>query len=168
MNRALSGSDILDRLAEAGIRPKLMRYDELKRFKNITQLLGKSGAAVVLYPSGHGDVGHWTCVFYTKDDRGRRIIEFFDPYGISVDNELRMIPNSRRRPRLMARLLTTAKIPVSYNEHQFQKFAGTIATCGRHVVSRLLNKDMPLSVYSRWFGKSPGVTPDALVTVLMQ
>ncbi len=157
MERALGDNDIMKELGGKSI---VIRYADLVNFPTIERLL-KYGNAVILYP-GKGEIGHWTGVFYTYNDRGQKIIEFFDPYGISVDHEFKM--SRIEQPHLLSRLLSKSNYPIEYNEHRFQAFAHNINTCGRHVIARIKNADMPLSTYLRLFGTGGGVTSDELIT----
>ena len=148
MNVTLSNDDIAQLLRG---RTKVIHYADLQHYDSIEQLLSPYGNAVILYP-GQGNVGHWTCVLYTKDGRGRRVVEFFDPYGISVDREFQMVHPSVRRPRFLARLLYETPYPVEFNDHDLQVLAAGVNTCGRHVVNRIRNAHMPLDTYIYVFG----------------
>ena len=57
---------------------------------------------------------------------------------------------------------------VEYNDHKLQKWSPEIATCGPHVISRILMKDKPLAEYNRFLNsfRSKGLTPDDVVTVI--
>jgi hypothetical protein len=146
MNYPLKNSDIYKLLGNKTI---VLRYHELGLLYRIEDLLSHYGNAVILYETPD-DTGHWTAVFYTWNDQGRPVIEFFDPYGYSVDKEFSW--TNLQQPRYLSKLLHKTKIPVEYNEHQLQRFANNIATCGRHVVNRIRYAGLPLSQYSRIFG----------------
>lgn len=162
MNTALSGQEILKLLDG---RTKVLLYDDISRYSTPERLLQPYGSTVILYPTGE-NVGHWTALLYTVDDGGNRIIEFFDPYGISVDNEFKAM--GHRHPHRMARLLLQSSGPVSYNQHKVQQFSDEIATCGRHCVLRICFKHLPLSVYWSLFGTHRGVTGDEIALALTQ
>jgi hypothetical protein len=109
--------------------------------------------------------GHWTCLL-----KNRYGYEFFDPYGIILDDQLKYVnpemtedekeqfkSYNKQNYRYLTNLLSKVHEPVSYNHHKFQKFKRNgerPATCGRHVVLRLLNKDMSLAQYKREFDKA--------------
>lgn len=162
MDIPLSNNDILRLL---GGRTRVIHYEELAGFSSIESLLSPYGSAVILYPSV-GNVGHWTCVLYTVDDRGKKIIEFFDPYGLSVDKEFSYTDPSERNPRYMCHLLANSKYDIEFNDHRFQHMTRDVSTCGRHVVNRIWNASMPLSVYSDLYGDDPQVSSDEIVTAL--
>jgi hypothetical protein len=159
MNRSLSNTDI-ERLLHG--KTRVILYQDLQRFSSIEQALQPYGNVVILYPARSNVDGHWVCVLYSVDKRGRRVIEFFDPYGYSPDTEFSK--TSIKLPRFLARLLIRTRYPLEYNNHKIQKQAGNINTCGRHVVNRIWNKDLDIDTYNKLFGSSDGVNADALVT----
>ena len=160
MNKALSNFDIYRLLNN---KTRIVTYNELQAFPTIESLLSPFGNAVILYPGTDGDIGHWTCVFYGISDSGAPIISFFDPYGISVDNEFKMLQDNET-PRYLARLLYHTHYPIEYNHNKLQKFSKNINTCGKHVVNRIWNQDLPLSIYNKIFG---GKNADKIVTKII-
>lgn len=164
MDRPLSNTDI-EQLLKG--RTRVIKYQELFNFPNIESVLHPYGNAVILYP-GAGEVGHWTCVLYTTDDRGKKIIEFFDPYGIEIDREFHVGRGVPQLPRILSAFLYDTKFPVEFNDNRLQKFAASINTCGRHCVNRINHSHLPLSLYAKEFGrqKKGGSTPDQIVTRL--
>lgn len=147
METALSNKDILHLMNG---QTTVMRYDDLKHFRNIDQVMQPHGSAVILYQLGDGDVGHWTSLMYTFGEQGQPVIEFFDPYGISVDNEFTLTHS--RGTRYLAKLLSKTKFPVVYNDYGVQRYGKGINTCGRHVVNRLKHADMSLDQYAAKYG----------------
>ena len=162
MNKPLSNNDICQ-LMDGETR--VIRYIELEDFPSVESLLKPFGRVVILYPGGTDKrsegVGHWTAVFYTFNDKGKPVIEFFDPYGFSIDQEFNYM--GFKYPNLLAALLSRAKFPIEYNDKKVQSFARNIATCGRHVVNRLRHDYLSLGEYNRIFG---GKNADRLVTSL--
>jgi hypothetical protein len=63
-------------------------------------------------------------------------------------------------------LLYQTPYKIEYNDNKLQKFCKNISTCGRHVINRVLNKDIPLKDYNKLYGNSKGVSADELVTIL--
>lgn len=133
-------------------RTRVMRYHDLTSYPSIEAVLQPYGNAIILYPSaaGRSDVGHWTCVFYTVDERGCPCIEFFDPYGIFVDNELKFTRNNTART--LAKLLYASPYPIVYNDYGIQLYQKNINTCGKHVINRLRHSGMSLDRYAQCFG----------------
>ena len=165
MDKTYTNHDISNELLGFTI---VMAYEDLKGVKSIESLLDVYGNIVLLYP-GDGKEGHWTCVFYTVNNKGQRVIEFYDPYGISVDNEFKFLSTKKKKtPRYLANLLSKSRYPIEYNEHKFQTMNNNINTCGRHVVNRIIYSHLPLSKYNKLFGPSRNVDSDKLVTVLTE
>ena len=160
MEKPLSNTDIERKLNN---KTRVIKYNELRNFSTIEQLLYPYGNAIILYPTGV-DIGHWTCVVYSYNSKGEKIIEFFDPYGISVDNEFKY--SAKKCPHYLAYLLYQTPYKIEYNDNKLQKFCKNISTCGRHVINRVLNKDIPLKDYNKLYGNSKGVSADELVTIL--
>jgi hypothetical protein len=144
MNRALGGDELTALLQG---NTKILRYKDLFKYKTIEQVLGKEGNAIILYPDKQNDInyGHWTAVFYSVNDNNDTVIEFFDPYGICVDNELKVA--GVNYPNYLSHLLSKTRFPIEYNDLGFQKLAHNIATCGRHVVTRLRHANLSINNY---------------------
>lgn len=162
MNKSLSDLDISQALDN---QTKVIQYTDLADFNNIEQALNPYDNIVILYPSEDGGPGHWTCVLYTQDDNGEKIIEFFDPYGISVDKEFDYT-KKLNYPNYLSYLLYKTPYKISYNDNKMQKFSNNINTCGRHVINRIRNNILSLKQYNRLYGNAKGVSSDKLVTIL--
>lgn len=150
--------------AEMGLllpNTRVLRYRDLFRFKNIEKALSPGGSMALLYPADSENDGHWVGIFYTINNKGKKVIEFFDPYGISPDLEFREAPQFEQTQRHLAYLLSRAHLPIVYNEHKIQSRNPDISTCGRHVVNRIWWKAAPLEHYIAIFG---GKDSDRLVT----
>ncbi len=130
---------------------KITPYTKLKNIKKIDDII-KNDAAIIFYDHTAGNIGHWCCL--TK--RGN-LIEFFDPYGRNIDSPRYM----HGRPQYLKNLLRKSKYDVRYNPFDFQG-KGT-ATCGRHVVARILFKDKTLREYKKFMD---GINDDDLVSFL--
>src|SRR6478736_4475943 len=85
---SLSGDDILKLINN---KSNVISYDQLKNVKNIKDIM-KNGSCIILYLS-EKHFGHWTCVFYRNKD----LIEFFDPYGISIDLEKNWLNKDKQK-----------------------------------------------------------------------
>lgn len=91
MSISLSG-DQIKKLVPYPIN--IYQYPDIKKFKNIDELLRPSDAAVILFntnETNEGMFGHWTCLLKTIDDDNNDSINFFDSYGIVPDDEKKMI-----------------------------------------------------------------------------
>jgi hypothetical protein len=162
MNKALSGDEILDALNH---KTKILIYTDLKKYNSVNELLNPYGCVVILYLNSK-NMGHWTCLFRNKDNHN----EFFDSYGLPPDSELAYIPNEKRielkqLSPLLSKLLLKDKRKIIYNNHRLQKLAPKINTCGRHVIMRLIGRDIDIDDYNKIM-HSTNLTPDQLVTKL--
>ena len=134
----------------------LIRYNQLHRYKDIISCL-KNGVCVLLYESKQNS-GHWCCIIVTYSNDGSKVIEFFDPYGMMIDDELKYIEEnfkekSNQEYPILTKMLYDCKYPISYNQYRFQKMGDNIATCGCWVICRILNKNMPLDEFYKVFSK---------------
>jgi hypothetical protein len=125
---------------------RILPYPDLQK-ETLQTLLPKDGIAVILFLTESENKGHWTGLVRRGDE-----IEYFDSYGIKPDGERAWLSAKQRialdevRP-LVTELLKTHTGPVTYNAKRLQK--GSVATCGRHVVVRGWNLDLPSSTYSK-------------------
>ena len=146
MNYSLSGQDIMKLMKD---KTKIISYKEINKFKSIDELLYPFNSVFILYESKKNS-GHWTVLFKLH----KKEIEFFDSYGLNIDDELKFInkefrKNSNQLKTLLTRLLLKDfnKYIIHYNNYQFQKFNSNIATCGRWCIFRLLNKKLYINEF---------------------
>jgi hypothetical protein len=128
---------------------------DLSKFDSVKELLAPYGVCVILYPEKSTDNGHWTVLFYGKDKNKKKVVEFFDPYGIAIDKEFNYI--KQQYPRYLAGMLLGAGLPIHYNDYQLQRRQNGVNTCGKHVLARLFNKHLPIDEYAKEISK---VDPD--------
>lgn len=136
---------------------KIITYPELSKYETIEQLLPKNkDYVIILYLQREND-GHWTAVY--NDDN---VINFFCSYGSSPSTPLnwtspeQKIILNQQIPYLDI-LLSKTKKNVLYNPIDYQnKNNNDIATCGRHIVMRILTflkHHMDLNQYLKFMNK---------------
>jgi len=173
-SKAFSNEDI-SKLCEGAVN--IYTYPELADMSNINQLLNypvKCGAAIILYLS-RKDFGHWVAIF--KVPKTSDTIEFFDSYGYSPDDELKMINEKFRKisnqvqPHLSRLIYDSAIKNIIYNNVALQKhdkkqsYESAISTCGRWAGLRISLKEIPLEEFQNLFFKQK-FDPDWYVTAL--
>ena len=142
-------------------RTKVVIYQDLHKYHSLKQLLRPYGSVCLLYET-KPNYGHWVGVI----DRGSSV-EVFDSYGkYRVDGELKIIdPQFRQQSgqnfAYLSKLLYEDGRPIEYNDTPVQSQNPQIATCGRHVLTRILMKDMPVGQYTKLLKKG---NPDKIVT----
>lgn len=136
-------------------KAKVVTYDQLRKVKNIDDLLKPHGAVFLLYQQQKNH-GHWVALFRRENRKGNVEIEFFDSYGIFPDEQLFWTDKTVRKQLhhdypYLTKLLYKAprNYDLIYNEYPFQKFGKGVNTCGRWCVHRLQNKDKSLNEYVR-------------------
>jgi hypothetical protein len=166
-NIDLSGDDI-KRITNG--KTRVIAYEELKNFGSIDELLNPHGAVVILYETRE-NFGHWVCLFWV--DKEKRILEFFDPYGLDVDEELKIAPQFNMRihhGELVAHLTALIELcgdcKLTYNKTRLQRFLEHVNTCGRHVSTRLRMRDIPLHRYVELMSDNEHYNPDWFVSAL--
>ena len=174
MEICLSNSDINEALDG---RVKIIKYNDMKRFKNLEELLSPHNAIIMLYESAPG-FGHWVLLLFQPEFNR---IEFFDSYGIKPDMERFFIPKLIRPLPLLSMLIIKfldkhnappldgrTKISFHYNEIPFQMQHNNVNTCGRHCINRMNHSDIPLNKYQsliKNLGTYTGLNPDEIVTI---
>jgi hypothetical protein len=153
MDYALSDQEIWTRLNG---NCRVMSYRESLKYPTIDALLGPSKAAVILYETS-SNRGHWTCVF----KRGPTIVSVFDSYGYFPDSQFSYIkPSFRARSgqtnKHLTQLLLNCPYQLEYNATPFQKVGTGIATCGRWVALRLLNRGLSPEEFERRYYRPDG------------
>jgi hypothetical protein len=147
----------------------IILYPDLYKYSSLDQILKPFDACVLLYQTTE-DFGHWCCVIKINNN----LVEFFDPYGTFVDDELKFIDMNFREeshqlyPHLTW-LLYNSPYQLSYNEHKFQKMSEDIQTCGRWTAFRILCKNMNLKEFFNLINKlckNLKISKDELVTLI--
>jgi len=163
MNYELDDLDM--RRCLPGVR--VIRYPELTQYSRIEDALDPEGRLVILFLTEGPTVGHWVCVHGNFEDR---TLEFFDSYGLKPDDERNWMSHSRlvqlnETEPLLYDLLADAAMrgwKITFNPYHLQSTAPGVETCGRHVVTRLLNQDADIHEYVDGIEGS-GFTPDQYV-----
>jgi hypothetical protein len=144
-------------------------YHDLHKFTNIDQLMGNSDAVIILYEMKE-NYGHWVLLFKT----GNKQLQFFDPYGLKIDEELKFaqynlrLHNGQITPHLTS-IIKNSDYTVHSNTTKYQQWKAHTNTCGRHVAVRYLYKNLNHDDYKKLMTKQK-LKPDeyvALMTMLL-
>lgn len=159
---SLSNFDIFNLLEG---KCNVMTYPELTQYDNIDDAMGLYDAVVLLYETQQ-NFGHWT-LFFKYDDNDNETIEFFDPYGLFPDDELEYVPMNFRKIEgeyypYLTYLLYKSNYDIVYNNHRLQEKKNDINSCGRHVVTRLIFRDLDIDDYFKLIKKT-GLSSDQFV-----
>ncbi len=160
MSKAFSDQDILKPIDNTA---NLVTYKELVRYRSLNELLGKHRACVILYDINQDSVGHWTVLIEHYNGE----LEFFDPYATAVDDWLQKAHPSKRQKyhNHLTRLIYEDGRDIIYNDKVVQQMKDGINTCGRHVLCRLLLRDIAVDDYINIITTSK-YKPDELVTLM--
>lgn len=137
----LSGQDIKNIL---GKKTRIIPYPELGSVKSIQQLLPKPNTYFILFfETTNSTTGHWQCVF-----RSGGGYHFWDSYGLAPSADKKYVSRTILKklaeyppylPNLINKSLQQGD-RWNYNKTQYQSWKGSVATCGRHVCTRLLHR----------------------------
>ena len=143
----LSGDDLLEQASKLGKDESHMSwivYNDLMGVNSLEELFsgGLNSIFVLLQitnsSGGMADVGHW--ILLSIDDQ--RNLSYFDPYGLSIDQDLALT----MEPRTILDLIGSMKVDVNRFRHQM--FRDSVNTCGRHTVLRALFNFMSNKEYN--------------------
>lgn len=142
---------------------KIVAHEELHNVDNIFELLEPYNNFVLLYET-EPNYGHWVCVIYHPEEN---TIEFFDPYGMFIDEQLDYIKDdSISDEPILSMLMLNTDCKIIYNNKPLQKFDKNISSCGRHVGLRVNCRDMPLDKYQDMLMSENKNERDKIVTML--
>lgn len=146
-------------------------YKDLANMKNIKEALKPWGKCIFLVETKRF-YGHWCEAQYDIDSStGKKVISWFDSYGLAPDDELFMIPENMRKELnsnkpLFSILCKKSKFDVIYNKYPLQEMKKGVNSCGRFAGLRALFSHWPLDKFISVFKKHPEMTPDEIVTRL--
>ena len=150
----LSDADIRKAL---GSDIRIITNRELGSLRRVDDLFDSQGRAILLYTPEDPTSGHWVCLMKRKDG-----IYFWDSYGDKPD----IAAYLGDQPPLLTQILSHAGVPIHYNTHKYQKSGGSVATCGRWCIARLLYSNLDESGFRSVVGKFKG-NPDDFVSGLI-
>jgi hypothetical protein len=108
----------------------------------------------------------------TYSNRGNKMLEFYDSYGLAPDEELKLdnqfhlrIHGGKITPHLGA-LIQAGGWSVKYNHEQLQEQLSDINTCGRYCVMRLIYKDLSIRKFNDLLTKNKYYHPDFWVSAM--
>lgn len=153
IGKSMTGEEMSEWLVGSRVMTYKQLGDEVKRGANLDDVLGPYGVLVLLYQLDERH-GHWTLVFR----RGRNVVECFDSYGYTPDDEFSFVPKGMHKRtnqdyRYLTQLLYQSPYRIEYNEDPLQADGAGIATCGRHCIARYAFRDMSIAEYQRRFGR---------------
>jgi hypothetical protein len=144
---SLSDSDIRHYLPDVNI----YMYSDLANYHKIEDILPNPNNYLILLYQDSENTGHWVCIL-----RQNNTVEFFDPYGKYPDTQLKWVDNEIREDlgitsKFISNLFNNSKLKIVYNTAPYQETGNGINTCGRHVIYRLLNRNISLKNYHIMF-----------------
>jgi hypothetical protein len=121
---------------------------------------------MILYETRE-DFGHW--ILLSKLDKDN--LRFFDPYGLGIDEELKLATYNRRIhnnqivPHL-THLLKQSTYNVQVNKTRYQKILSHVNTCGRWTAVRSLFSNLDAEKFKQLMKGNKYYDGDVWVTAL--
>jgi hypothetical protein len=167
---ALSGQDIKNILNDD---VNIITYPQLTKYNDINDILTIDKPLIILYLLHSWTYGHWVALIKHNDR-----IEFFDSYGIEIDDHLNKIKDKNFKiqsnqdyPHLL-KLLYDSGEKIEFNHTPLQKMKKdnieSVNTCGRHSACRCYFKWMKLKDYIKFIKSmtTKNIDADDVVTFL--
>ena len=144
----------------------VLAYEQLQRYDNIDDVLGKHGAAVILYQL-ESNFGHWVSLFKLNSNT----LYFFDSYGIQLDEELKFSSFNTRQHRgkavpHLSHLISKSHYRLILNKTKFQQFKHDVNTCGRYAAHRILHRRMSEKDYEALLLDNDHYNADFWISIL--
>lgn len=137
----------------------ILSYSDLYHINDIDEAFGGKNNLVLLYEISDS-VGHWVVLL----KRGNNI-EFFDSYGMQIDEELAYTGNYYKDGEAhLTRLLKSSKYSYFSNKTRFQERKTDVNTCGRHCALRIKFSHMDLLTYTKFINNNGYENPDFWVS----
>lgn len=144
----------------------IVSYADIRKHHHLDSVLGKEGTCVIWFrTSDHG--GHWTSLIRVAPSW----VEFFCPYGMPMDTQLKLIPQQYRDGQdhpYLSDLCRRSGYKVINNGMKLQKMSNGISSCGRFVGIRIamFQQGMrSLRQFQQLF-KNQKLTPDQYAALL--
>jgi hypothetical protein len=160
----LSGQDIL-RITDH--KTSIMTYEELENVTSLEEIFKPHGAVVILYQTSE-NFGHWVALLNNGDKR----LEFYDPYGLNVDEELNLDNDYNIRthggvlqPHLSI-LIKQGGYKVTYNNVRLQEMLEDVNTCGRYCAMRIRFRDISMKKFNGLLTNNHHYTPDMWISAM--
>jgi hypothetical protein len=149
---------------------KVTSYKDLDKIKSLPELFKKIKALIILYEYKNA-YGHWVLVIKTVNKKGEKVIEFFDPYGVMPDRQLKGFTKKTREKfgmkyPTLTKLLLDSGFPIEFNNHRLQKLKKGVSTCGRWCAVRALFRDLDIDTFAKEMKSKKSMSPDEVVVSL--
>lgn len=158
-SKPLGFDDLVKLLGPDASKTNMILYNNLKN-KNFQSIFNSKPFLIILMqienPDNPSPVGHFIILLNYPN-----YIEHFDPYGLSIEQELAIT----HEPGYIYNLLKSSGKKYIENDFQFQNYREDVQTCGRWTVARAKLGEFNLDDFKTFFQK-PIQTMDDKVSLL--
>ena len=166
---SLSDDDIREYLNDD---VNIVSYLDLPNINRLQDLFKTSDNLVIHIPVQSQSAGHWVCAYMSGNT-----FNYFCPYAMTIHENITKSPylmhtedkNDYALVYLVKQFVKEGG-KVIQNPFKVQQLKSGTNTCGRHIVARLLHKQMNNRQYYDYITslvKSKKLTPDELVSLVM-
>jgi len=160
----LSAEDML-RIADG--KTNILVYEDLENVNNIDSILAPYDASIILYQTAE-NFGHWITLLKT----GENSLEFYDSYGLSVDQELNTDNEFHKRvhegkivPHL-THLIQQSGYKVKSNKVRLQANLEDVNSCGRYAALRVRLRNFSMEKFNGLLKNNKHYSPDFWVSAM--
>lgn len=144
MVQALSGRDIINMMDG---NAKIMKYNDLDKYKNLNSVFWDSKYVFLLYPVVSQNNGHWTLLMKRKPKE----VDIFDSYGFFPDT-IKDNGGMNYHKYLSDLLIRSPKdIKIYYNENKYQAYNTNF--CGHYCLLRAYNNNLSSKQFQKLLDK---------------
>lgn len=141
----------------------ILTYRQVMQCNHINEVLGKYGAAIILYETKPG-FGHWVALF----NHSPGWVQFFDSYGYEPDSQLKYVPAEMGCHPVLKALFQRSGVQCMWSPFKLQSQNQQVSTCGRWAALRIClgSAFNPESFAALFLGQGQKLDPDSYVTLL--
>jgi len=158
----LTANDML-RIADG--KTNIIVYEDLEGVNNIDEVLSPYDACIILYQTAE-DFGHWVTLLKTSENT----LEFYDSYGLSIDEELNTDNEFHKRihegkivPHL-THLIQQSGYKVKSNRERLQENLEDVNSCGRYASLRVRLRNFSMEKFNGLWKNNKHYSPDFWVS----
>lgn len=148
-----------------------LKYSDLKNYSDIDELLPNDKDFKIILIEQENNLGHWVCIM-----KHGNTIEYFNPYGIKVDNDKKWIGKIKnallgQSQDMLSEMMERSPYKCIYSKKRFQKLRPEIQTCGRWCILRIIcmkDLDMDIKEFKKFIKtqcETSGLPKDAIVSL---
>jgi hypothetical protein len=173
----ISNTDFESYFGAGSLSTYIVKYGDIDDYKTIRKLLPKKKDFRIILLESELNSGHWVVLL-----RDGMTIEYFNSYGLKPSKELeynsdlvnQQLDQDTKHLDILFKKALKSGFKIVYNKRRFQKMTDEVATCGKHVILRIImftEHGLDLRKYTSFFdrlSKEMDLPNDLLVTFVVR